>query len=650
MVLIRKKALRLGSVAVAMTLLFGLCACKGENGREDEKDLAFSKSTYMVERFTTLDVSVSGTESVAYSSSDESVFTVSADGMLTGIKAGEATLTATAGNANVSATVRVRPNTSYPVLKVSGEALKIPVGTSYPLNPVLVYKGETLPASFDYTADDGLTVRKGVLRATELGEFTCKISCVYAQDVFEKTVTVQSMTGDYYYFDENDITLYASDLFDEGLPTEFSLVSHTNISGTSRYFSSDNSIVTVDENGKITARSPGKATVTARIENVSESVSVTVRKQPYRLTEPVLFEYHASEVEYSAISDGAVVSASVDGVPTDCVTYDETSGKYIVSTAGLRVPVGEELHSLVLETQTGEYIQPFSVATMIVDDLAEFKLIQSKYFKGTQEGVAGSSDTAKYRDGYFVLNADINEGGSYFDFTMCPVGYTEDGHGCVSTDANRAWYGTIDGNGHVVYNVTAGYGGMFGQLPATSAIRNLAVVGAKASMDGAIYTGDGRIQHASFSSALSGKNNQANTGFLTRGLNGGTVENVYIEMAEMPALNRYGVLAFVVQNNTTLKNVVINVKACAQGQASDRHVFPGVNWGCNAANLFAYGAIRPDTFANDSNALPSISRSSYGNVKSAKELSEMAENVNGASIPHLTVVNGKLHFGAYAEA
>ena len=78
MVLIRKMALRLGSVAVAMVLLFGLCACKGESGREDEKELAFSESTYTIERFTTLDVSVSGTESVAYSSSDESVFTVSA--------------------------------------------------------------------------------------------------------------------------------------------------------------------------------------------------------------------------------------------------------------------------------------------------------------------------------------------------------------------------------------------------------------------------------------------------------------------------------------------------------------------------------------------------------------------------------------------
>lgn len=641
--------MRLCAVAVATALTFGLCACKNEDDHGNQSELIFTESTYTVERFASLATSISGAEEVTYSSSDESIFTVSADGKIAGIKAGEATLTATADDATASATVLVRRNTSYPVLTVSDEELQIPIGTTYPLEPSLSYKNEVLPVEFSYTADNGLTVKNGVLRAMELGEFSCKVSCSYAGDVFEKTVSVQSVTGDYLYFDENEVTLYASDLFDDGLTTEFSLVSHTNVSGKGRYSSSDENIVTVDETGKIFAHSYGTAIVTLRIENVSESVSVTVLKQPYRLGEPVLFETHESEVEYTAISDGAVVAASIDGVPTNDLTYDEVNGKYLLKTDGLVSLVGENLHELTIETQTGTYTQPFSVATMIVDDLAEFKLIQSKYFKGTRAGVSGSMATDKYRDGYFVLNADINAGGEYFDFTMCPAGYDEDGHGCGFTDACLAWYGTIEGNGHVIYNVTAGYGGMFGQLPATSVIRNLAVVGAKASTNGPIYTRSGGIQHDSFAEALAGKGNQANTGFLTRGLNGGTIENVYIEMAEMPTFNRYGVISFVVQNQTVIKNVVINVKTCAQGTASDRHVFPGVNWGCSVTNAFAYGEIRPDTYGNDTNELPSIGRAKYDGVKTAKTLLELSDDVNSAEIPNLTVVGGKLHFGTYAE-
>ena len=168
----------------------------------------------------------------------------------------------------------------------------------------------------------------------------------------------------------------------------------------------------------------------------------------------VTWEYETDKIEYTAIKDGEVVEAFIDGVRTDNIIYNVQTEKYEVATHGLGVSVGEHTHELKIETQNRVYTQPFVMATMVVDNAEEFKLIQSKYYKGTRGGKNGSTEQDKYRDGYFILNADINQDGAYFDFTMAPVAFTEDGHGC-GLQADKApkasWYGVIEGNGHDIY-------------------------------------------------------------------------------------------------------------------------------------------------------------------------------------------------------
>ena len=120
-------------------------------------------------------------------------------------------------------------------------------------------------------------------------------------------------------------------------------------------------------------------------------------------------------------------------------------------------------------------------------------------------------------------------------------------------------------------------------------------------------------------------------------------------MAEMPAFGRYGVLSFAMKNNTTLKNIVINIKACADGTAGDRHAIAGVNWGSTCSNVFVYGAVRPYIYTNDTSDKPSISRSVLDGVKSAENLEGIADDIISARIPYLTITNGKLSFGNYTE-
>lgn len=651
---LKRKITRIFAGLSAIVMAIGVSSCKSKDTPQPST-LKFTEESYTLERFMSMDVLATGAENIAYSSSDESVCTITADGKLIGIKEGTTTLTATAGKSSVEASVLVKRNTSYPLLTLVSEELKIPVGTEYPLEPALVYKGESLPVSFSYESDAALKVKNGNVKATAIGDYELKVSCNYAGETFEKNVTVQAVSNDYYYLETNEIVIYASDLFNEGLPTSQSLQVFTNVSGTSKFTSSDESIVKVDADGTVRAVSHGTAKITVSLENYKEEISVKVLKQPETLSSSVTWEYEEEKVEYTAINDGDVVEAFIDGVRTDNVTYNAQTEKYEVVTHGLGVAVGEQMHELKIETQNRVYTQPFIMASMIIDNLEEFKLIQTKYYKGTRAGKDGSTNQDKYRDGYFILNADINKNGEYFDFTMAPIAFTEDGHGCglMAEKATKAnWYGVLEGNGHVIYNVMSGYGGMFGGLPATSEIRNLAIVGGKANTQGALYTHSGEPDFDSFEDALNTNKSgtyAANCGFFARGLDGATIENVYIEMAEMPAFGRYGVLSFAMKNNTTLKNIVINIKACADGTAGDRHAIAGVNWGSTCSNVFVYGAVRPYIYTNDTSDKPSISRSALDGVKSAENLEGIADDIISARIPYLTITNGKLSFGNYTE-
>src|SRR5699024_5261592 len=111
--------------------------------------------------------------------------------------------------------------------------------------------------------------------------------------------------------------------------------------------------------------------------------------------------------------------------------------------------------------------------------------------------------------------------------------------------------------GHAIYNVQAGAGGMFGILTSQSVLKNVAVIGGKTVTGGKFIVPETGEEHAnSFAGA-----NAKNTGFLTRAIAGGTVSNVYIEMADMPQIDRFGTLAFIVKGGAHLEKIIIRICA-----------------------------------------------------------------------------------------
>lgn len=382
-------------------------------------------------------------------------------------------------------------------------------------------------------------------------------------------------------------------------------------------------------------------------------------KQPITAANSVTFELHRNEGEglhayfpdFVQGKSNAVVKVSVDGKEVaDGAEYDESANAFRIDTQKFGVAIGDTEHTLTIETEDVVYTQTFKLVTMVIMNKEELLLVKTQYFQGTYEGHMGSAVTTPLRDGYFVLGADINEGGEYFEFTMSPV-YTIDGTGAPNGDEGyrMSWFGVFDGAGHTIYNVQTGMGGMFGILRSnTSAIKNLAVVGGKLATGGdMVWQSTGAASGNKFEGG-----NVKNTGFLVRAVKGATIENVYVEMAEMPQADRFGVIGFVVDKNidlgdqvAVLKNIVINIKTCTT-TGSDRHAVFGVAFNNpTVENVFAYGDIDA-SFGNKTNTdKPTVSRSDMsGNMKGSATLSaDFAEQISGKG--SFTVKESKLYFG-----
>lgn len=364
----------------------------------------------------------------------------------------------------------------------------------------------------------------------------------------------------------------------------------------------------------------------------------------------------------SGIADFELAGFTYSGVTSEAVAifignrdysseFSFSDGEYFISENALSALSLGENYTLIMETADKIYEQRFLLVTMVVDNLDEFRLIQSKYYKGTKIvngiGQKGSTDESQYRDGYFVLTADINKYGEYFEFTMSPVWDTGDGTGVgfaedkIGKRQAVSWYGTIDGRGYAVYHIAAGMGGLFGMISVASTIENIAFIDCKIALGSSVCDWNGENVREGFGTTLTNvASGGVNTGFLTRGLNGGIVRNVYIEVTEMPVLSRYGILAFAMQNNdTTLKNVVINIKSSA-GNANDRHATVGVVWSGKADSVYATGSVNatPGQGASDK---PTISRGAVTGISYAKDI----DIVNITDNAYFTKENGKLYFG-----
>ena len=237
-------------------------AATGESAETDEK-LAKAASKLTVE----------------WTSSDESVATVDATGMVVAVSAGEADITASVTDSEMSAVCKV-------TVKVAAKDITVPDNLDVKLNDgnettveATVSPADATDVKVSYASTDEAvaTVDKdGRVQVLQPGE--CDIATTLTQEdkkVVEKKTHIKA------YYEVESITLDKTEgILTAGntvalnatvLPEE--IADETTVTWTS----SDEKVATVDENGKVTAIAAGEATITANAGEKSATYKLTVQ-------------------------------------------------------------------------------------------------------------------------------------------------------------------------------------------------------------------------------------------------------------------------------------------------------------------------------------------------------------------------------------
>lgn len=222
---------------------------------------------------------------VGWTSSDESVATVDATGMVVAVSAGEADITASVTDSEMSAVCKV-------TVKVAAKDITVPDNLDVKLNDgnettveATVSPADATDVKVSYASTDEAvaTVDKdGRVQVLQPGE--CDITTTLMQDgekVTEKTTHVKA------FYEVESITLDSNEgkLTVGNSHTIKATVAPEEVAAetTIEWSSSNEKVATVDENGKVTAIAAGEATITATAGEESSNYEVTV-EQPKKVT------------------------------------------------------------------------------------------------------------------------------------------------------------------------------------------------------------------------------------------------------------------------------------------------------------------------------------------------------------------------------
>lgn len=222
---------------------------------------------------------------IEWTSSDESVATVDATGMVVAVSAGEADITANVKDSEMSAVCKV-------TVKVTAKDITVPDNLDVKLNDgnetsieATISPADATDVEVGYASTDEAVAavdKDGKVQVRQPGE--CDIVTTLMQDgekVTEKTTHVKA------FYEVESITLDSNEgkLTVGNSHTIKATVAPEEIAAetTIEWSSSNEKVATVDENGKVTAIAAGEATITATAGEESANYEVTV-EQPKKVT------------------------------------------------------------------------------------------------------------------------------------------------------------------------------------------------------------------------------------------------------------------------------------------------------------------------------------------------------------------------------
>ncbi len=505
----------------------------------------------------TLSANVTGAEDdmvVAWESSDETVATVDANGVVTGHKAGTVTITASIGGESATMDVEVVKTTLLHEIQFSMEELKLYVDETDMIDASVVFNGETLDNDeygLEYTwekisGEDGVVemqVNNGeaVFVAKTPGTVVYKVSTTARGYVVENTISVTVMENEYSYKIANEKIVQS----DNGYKTKLTLIADATLdigvvngvlNGEPQddeltvAWSTESDVISVVD-GVITANKAGEGVITGATEYGGEAISisltVTVVKHQVALEDKLTLE--TTNAETIALPEEA--STNVEMVTLGKgVLFDGANG--VGSIDGMVVTVDQDAlpckdselgknKTLTVETDTTVYTIPVDVYTMIIntaEELDQWQAIAAE--NAVKAGLCIAEQKGITYSGYFILGDDIEynkvwtpyapfAGKKLSLYELCynnadifdEEGKLKDGAFQEDWGAGRqgGFKGTFDGDGHYIHGMeTQGdYSGFIITMGIGGIIKNVAFTGAKIGTNGGLVAnrGNGTLEN-----------------------------------------------------------------------------------------------------------------------------------------------------------
>jgi uncharacterized protein YjdB len=325
------------TVALAAALLAASCGYDdGGYGPPDSAVTVASvavSGTNTVEAGSTTQLSAVATGSDGYtmtgrtyvwSSSNESVATVDASGLVTAVSAGTASITASTGGKSGSRTITVTAVVTTPVVatvNVSG-AGTVEVGKTVQLTAAAATSEGTAVTGRTFvwtTSDAGVAVVSSTGLVTGVAAGSATITATVDGKAGSKVVTVSAPSG-------NTITITGSLTPQAGTTTQLVATVHDGagnvVSGTPvAWFSSDSTIIAVSQTGLANALRIGTATIAAASGMATGTVAVTSSLAPFTFT----FAASMTPAEQQVIKDNVQSAHAFQKTVFDRQIHNPTS-------------------------------------------------------------------------------------------------------------------------------------------------------------------------------------------------------------------------------------------------------------------------------------------------------------------------------------
>ncbi len=483
----------------------------GSDSSRENPDITISLNVTSLElqKYETAVITATASDNsdVLFSSDNETVASVTQEGIVTAKNAGVCNISAIAGNANVKCKVMVSESPYSASIKGVTEEIRIVNGGEFKMQLYADFNGSKLDEKIKYSVAITENAAEGVATAQVkendllivkgekagitsfsvfaeirgmLAERTFTV-IVYANEIviepkhdadFERIegaykLTLVTKNGEMGYKDSVDLgfAVQVNGNKQEDAIIEFDI----NADYNADFDNSKVDIIGDAENGyTVKAKARGRTVLVGKYvignENVFVKVNLEVILPEKELTDKLLLGKENGVFTAPSGIEGSLEEITLSGITVSV----STDGNKAFLNKELIPDGGNEkcLADMVIYTDEYKYNATAEICTKILTEATDFdafKMAEGDY---------------KAFTGYYVLTHDID----FADYGLCTARMDED----IPYNTGTGFKGVLDGNGHKMKNLTLGKGGIFGHIGSGAVIKNIV-------FDNVYYTNRSRV-------------------------------------------------------------------------------------------------------------------------------------------------------------